>query len=220
MTRPSEGRFHIPAVKFYITFLLIFIGTNGMLSQKVVRKALLLPHITTIQIDAERFSLVRLETVPGAELKVQASMEGEYQKDIGIEIIEDGNTLHLAGFFQPYFEVPNDKLSAHKVVAITLFVQVPEDKVILLYGSGTRVHSKGVYRELEIVLDDGNCTLERPEGKIRVTTHSGNIVLEAESGKLVAQSKYGSVQMGEIPDGSNFYRLESIKGKILVERKQ
>ncbi|SMP02409.1 hypothetical protein SAMN06265375_101277 [Muriicola jejuensis] len=179
---------------------------------------MLLPHITNIQVDVESFSEVRLETTVGVELRLEAIMEGEYQKDIAVEITESGNTLLIAGSFQPYFESPNDKLSAHKVVAVTLLLQVPEDRFIGLYGTSGRILVKGAYRELVIVLNDGSCTLDNPEGEIRVATQSGDMYLTVESGILKASSRYGKVEIQKIPPGENRYTLESVSGDIYVSR--
>ncbi len=179
---------------------------------------MLLPHVTNLQVDVESFSEVRLETTTGVELRMEAVMEGEYQKDIAVEITESGNTLLIAGSFQPYFESPNDKLSAHKVVAVTLFLQVPEDKVVGLYGTSARIRVKGAYRELEIVLNDGACILENPEGEIHVSTQSGDMNLTAERGMLKANSRYGKVEMQKIPPGENRYNLESVSGNIYINR--
>ncbi len=178
----------------------------------------MLPHMRAIQIDASRFSEVSLTTAPGAELLVEATMEGEYQKDLIIEIAEEGNALVLSGAFQPYFEAPNDKLSAHKVIAVTLLVQVPEDLEVLLFGTSAQVKVAGAYRELEIVLNDGPCVLEGTQGKVKVRTQSGNILLRAEKGDLRTQTKYGSVENEGLAVGKNQYDLESKSGNIYVRR--
>jgi hypothetical protein len=207
-------------VKLCLILLIALLGTHTVSCQKIVKKALLLPQTSTIQIDAALFSQVVLETIPGNELYVEASMEGEYQRDIGIEITEEGNTLSLEGAFQPFFEMPNDKLSAHKIVSVTLLARIPEDMMVLLYGTSTHVKSKGKYRELDIVLNDGHCNLEEPGGKVGVTTQSGKIFLLARNGELSAETKYGSVKSEKLPDGRNHYRLQSISGDIIIEWNQ
>ncbi len=198
--------------------LLLFIGAHPVLCQKIVKKTMLLSHIEGVQIDAERFSEVRLTTIPGAELRLEATMEGEYQRDIGIEITEIGNTLRITGSFPPFFKAPNDKLSAHKVVAVTLMVQLPENQFVGLYGTSTRVVAGGAYRELEIVLNDGQSFLHNPEGIIRVVSQSGDIVLNAGTGVLNASTKYGKVHIQELSPGRNQYSLQSVRGDIFVRR--
>ena len=179
---------------------------------------MMLPHMRAIQIDASRFSEVSLTTAPGAELLVEATMEGEYQKDLIVEISEEDNALVLSGAFQPYFEAPNDKLSAHKVIAVSLLVQLPEDREVFLFGNSAQVMVAGVYRELEIVLNDGPCVLEAPGGKIKVRTQSGNIFLKADKGALRAQTKYGSVINDGLAVGKDQYDLESKSGNIYIKR--
>ncbi|GGD51705.1 hypothetical protein GCM10011361_17990 [Muriicola marianensis] len=205
-------------VKYFTTFLLLLLCLDQACGQKIVKKAMLLPHITSIQIEAQHFSEVQLTTTPGVELQLEATMEGEYQKDIGIEMTEDGNTLTISGSFQPFFEAPNDKLSAHKVVAVSLQVRVPEDQIVAVYGTNTRVMAGGIFRELEIVLSDGQCSLENPEGFIRATTLSGDIFLSAETGVVKAESKYGKVDIPELPVGKNRFNLESVRGDIYVRK--
>ena len=218
MTRPFKGRFHICEVKYYTFFIIALLGISAGLGQKVVRKVMLLPHVTSIQIDAERFSEVKLKTAPGAELMLQASMEGEYQKDLEIELTETGNTLRIAGDFQPFFEVPGDKLSAHKVIALELEVIVPEDKNVLLYGTNTYVMASGNYRELEVVLSDGHCRLEEIGSKVKVTTQSGHINLDTEQGIIKAKTKYGSLKQEDVPAGRERFTLNSNSGNIVIKR--
>jgi hypothetical protein len=205
-------------LKFSTSLFLIIFGLTTCICQKVVQKVMILPHARAIQIDASRFSEVFLNTAPGVELQVEATMEGEYQKDLGIEITEEGQTIFINGAFQPFFEAPNDKLSAHKVVAVILRVQVPEGRDVSLIGSSTQVRTSGVYRELDITLNDGQCILESPEGKVKVHTQSGNIHLRAHHGKLSSESKYGTVKREEIPGGRNQYDLVSLHGDIYVKR--
>ncbi len=207
-------------MKYVASFLLLLLSVHYACGQKFVKKAMLLPHITSIQIDAQQFSEVELTTAPGVELQLEAKMEGEYQRDIGIELTENGNTLTISGSFQPFFEAPNDKLSAHKVVAVTLLVRVPEDQIVGIYGTNTRVVAGGIFRDLEIVVSDGQCSLENPEGLIRVTTLSGDILLSAENGVVKANSKYGQVEKPELPFGKNQFTLESVRGDILIRKTQ
>ncbi|MEZ2413523.1 DUF4097 family beta strand repeat-containing protein [Muriicola sp. E247] len=197
--------------------LILFLGIISASGQKVVRKVLILPHITHIQIDASYLALVELITTPGADLNLQAVIEGEYRKDLAIELQEEGNTLRVTAALQPFFKIPNDKLSAHKVIAISLYIEVPEDKFVSLYGTNTQVRARGIYKELEVVLSDGQCTLKDPKDNVRVTTQSGNIDLETASGTINLNSKYGTVIQDNIPEGRSNYHLQSNSGNITIK---
>ncbi|MEY8020593.1 DUF4097 family beta strand repeat-containing protein [Muriicola sp. SD30] len=217
MTRPGKGRFHISLVKNFVFLLILVLGIKSASGQKVVRKVLLLPHITHIQIDANSLAKVDLETISGADLSLQAIIEGEYRKDLAIELVEEGNTLRVYAALQPYFKFPNDKLSAHKVIAISLHIEVPEDKFVNLYGTSAQVTARGIYKELEVVLSDGQCTLKNLKDNVHVTTQSGNIDLETASGTVNVNSKYGTVKQDNIPEGHTNYHLQSNSGNITIK---
>ncbi|QBA65202.1 hypothetical protein [Muriicola soli] len=199
---------------FILVFLLL--GIKPGLGQNVVRKVLLLPHITTIQIDADSLSQVSLETVSGSELSLEAVMEGEYKKDLSIELVEEGNTLRVSAAIQPFFIQPNDKLSAHKVIAISLSIGIPEDKIVYLYGTSARVSAMGIYKNLKVVLSDGQCVLKEAGDHISVTTQSGNIVLYTAGGSIRVNTKYGRVERDSIPLGENNFALQSNSGNITI----
>ncbi|MBT8281176.1 MAG: hypothetical protein KJO16_06330 [Muriicola sp.] len=186
------------------------------MGQNVVRKVLLLPHITNIQIDADSLSQVRLETIAGSELSLVAVMEGEYKKDLSIELVEEGNTLRARAGIQPFFIQPNDKLSAHKVISISLSIGIPEDKIVFLYGNSARVSASGNYKDLKIVLSDGQCTLKDVGDQISVTTQSGKIELYTASGSIEVNTKYGRVIRDSIPKGENNFVLQSNSGNITI----
>jgi hypothetical protein len=204
-------------VKYYLLLLILLLGINSVPGQKVVRKVLLLPHITHIQIDAGSLAEVELKTKPGADLSLRAIIEGEYRKDLTIEVVEEGNTLRVTAALQPFFKIPNDKLSAHKVIAISLYIEVPEDKFVSLYGTSTQVSAWGIYKELEVVLNDGQCILKNLKDKVNVTTQSGNIDLETASGTFNVNSKYGTVKQDYIPKGNSNYYLMSNSGNITIK---
>lgn len=147
---------------------------------------------------------------------LEASMEGEYQKDLALEVTENGNTLFVAGKFQPYFNDPNDKLSAHKVVSISLYISVPENKEVYLFGNSSNVMVEGNFKELNVVLNDGKCTIREGGKKVSATTQSGPISLIIASGTVTARSKYGNIAKEQIPKGNERFNLVSTTGNITI----
>lgn len=213
---PILGCLHNCNVR-HITFLLFTIlALNLGFGQKTVKKLFLNPHITSIQIDTNLFFEVKVVTSQKEAMVLEASMEGEYQEDLGLEITENGNTLLVAGKFQPYFNIPNDKLSAHKVVSISLYIRIPENKELYVYGSSSNVMVEGNYKDLKVVLNDGKCTIREGGKKVSATTRSGPISLIIASGTGKAMSKYGSVSKERIPKGNERYKLLSTTGNITI----
>ncbi|MEC7265075.1 MAG: hypothetical protein VXW38_15155 [Bacteroidota bacterium] len=204
-------------MKESITILLLFamLSLNG---QKLVKKAFIDPNIDFIQIDSEYCYHINLSTSETDEVRVSASMEGEYAKDLLISIEETGTTALISAGFQPLFIAPNDKLSAHKVVSIALEITVPQYKSVAVYGTNCDVRVSGKYENLNVTLSDGRCTLENVTETVEVVTQKGDIWLTAPSGDILAESSYGQVEQEIIPFGNDQFVLKTVEGNIHLRK--
>jgi hypothetical protein len=171
-----------------------------------------------IQINTANCFEVNLNTRSGKEVTVEAEMEGEYSKDLDLEISTSGSTLLIEANFVPNFENPNDKLSAHKVVSILLDVTLPSSKNVKVYGTNSRVLAKGKYKELEVTLSDGTCELHNVFGEVQIKTQSGTIIVLAKAAAINAVSKYGTVEFNPIPNGISIYKLQTVTGNIELSK--
>ncbi|WP_420320681.1 hypothetical protein [Flagellimonas sp.] len=196
---------------------LCFSSFANLQAQKLVKKTL--SNATEyIQIDAEFCYQVNLLTSKTDEVVVEASIEGEYAKDLVVTIEEEGATMMISTRFQPNFINPNDKLSAHKVISIALDVNLPEYKDVFLYGTNTNLSATGRYKKLKVKLSDGRCTLVDVGEEVEVTTQKGDIIVIAPSGNIRAQSTYGKVFEEDIPHGDNQFTLNTIEGEIHLKK--
>ncbi len=197
-----------------IVFLLSFFA----IGQKQVRKTLINHESKSIQIDAENCYKILLDTTEGQEILIDAIIDGEYQKDLIVNIEEEGSNVFISSGFQPNFINPNDKLSAHKVVSIELKIAVPEYMNVHLFGTSTNVHIEGIYRKLRIDLADGICTLLNTGEHVAVKTQNGDIFLQTHSGIVNTKSNYGKVFGAQIPEGNNLYSLRTVEGNIHLSK--
>lgn len=201
-----------------LLFLLGFFCLFGLQSQKLVKKALIDSDTEYIQIDSQYCYEVQLSTVPTNELKVEASIEGEYSKDLIITIEEEGATVLVSAGFQPNFANPNDKLSAHKVVSIALEISLPEYRDVFVYGTNSNVTAQGKYQKLKVKLSDGRCILNNVVETVEVDTQKGDIVLTTAKGNITAKSIYGEVYKEAIPSGDYLFSLNTVQGKIHLKK--
>ncbi|PKA98044.1 hypothetical protein B0O79_1724 [Flavobacteriaceae bacterium MAR_2009_75] len=199
---------------FFILFLIFQISY----AQKVVKKSIVNDEITSINIDVDKCYGLILDTTEGNEISVEATIEGEYKKELLVNLKQMGDTYYLSSVFQPVFENPNDKLSAHKVVSVFLKVLIPEYLSASVYGSSCNVSASGSYRYLSIALSDGDCTLRQVGEEVTVLTQSGTINLYAKGGEVKTDTKYGKLYEDKIAIGSNHYNLTSITGNINVKK--
>ncbi|PHQ60235.1 MAG: hypothetical protein COC08_07625 [Maribacter sp.] len=196
----------------------MILSSQGVQSQKIIKKSILNPSTSFIQIDLANCFKINLETRDTNEILVEAIIDGEYKEDLVLNIKEEGSTILISTGFQPSFVPPNDKLSAHKVVSISLKVFLPKYKKVQLYGTNCNVFASGAYRNLKVSLNDGQCTLFRVSESVEVITQSGNIFVNSSGATITANSKYGTVQREQLPSGGNQFKLNTTTGNIHIRK--
>ncbi len=197
---------------------LIVLSLNTVSAQKLVKKSFVNSETNFIQIATKNCFKVETTTALSNEIIVEAIIDGEYTKDLLIAIEQEGATMMVSADFQPGFVHPNDKLSAHKVLSISLKIQVPQYKKVKLYGTASTVIASGKYQDLQVILSDGKCVLNAVSERAVVTTQSGDIILRSKAGTIEASSKYGLVKNEGIPIGDWLYTLTSTTGNISIKK--
>lgn len=198
------------------TLLLFFI--NLLSAQKVVEKTVLNNHISLININTENCYQVTLETSNTEYITASANIDGEYKKDLLLEIKEDAASIFITTGFSPLFTNPNDKLSAHKVISISLHIIVPQYRNVKLYGKSSNISATGNYKNINITLLDGYCTLQNIAENIAVTTQSGNILVKSNNAVIKATTKYGKIYQDKLIKGNTNFNLSSITGDIHISK--
>lgn len=200
-----------------ILLTLLFVSSLAR-GQKVIQKTILNAETISVLIDAANCFEINLSTVDTDEVTVAALIDGEYNRDLLVNIERKGATVAISAGFQPNFIRPNDKLSAHKVVSIALDIKLPKYKTVRLFGTNCNVSVSGVYENLNVSLNDGRCNLNKVSEMTEVTTQSGDIILIDDKATIRAQSKYGRVANGNIPKGDNQFILSTITGNIEIKK--
>jgi len=199
-------------------FIFLLFTLNSLTAQKVVKKTIVDSTISSIQIDTANCFEVEVNTGSSDEIIVEAAIDGEYRRDLVLNVREEGTSVFVDAGFRQDFENPNDKLSAHKVVSIALAIKLPEHKIVRIFGTNTNVTNAGVYEDLKITLNDGTTYLNQVAGIVEVTSQSGNIFVESKSAEIYTKSKYGVINGDLIPKGNNKYVLNTVTGNIHLKR--
>ncbi|MEA1786563.1 hypothetical protein U1E44_10710 [Arenibacter sp. GZD96] len=186
--------------------------------QKITHKTLIDPETTSIHLNAANVYQVQLATRETKEMNIEAFIDGEYSGEQLVQITKNGGTSVVSVEFQPNFEMPNDKLSAHKVLSVALKIEVPQGKRFYLYGSEANVSITGVYSHLKVVLNDGNCTLYHVQAPVVVQTQSGVITTKGAYATIEAFSKYGAVFGEAHTSGKYSYHLSTVTGNIYLNK--
>lgn len=201
------------------TFVLgILLTLQLSFAQKVVKKSIFEPNTTLVQIDASNCYQIEVSTENTDEVILEAVIDGEYKKDLLLKTQKNGNTLSIGAGFQPNFKNPNDKLSAHKVVSVSLNIILPAYQQVQVFGTNCNVEARGEYKSLKVTLDDGYCHLYNISESASILTQSGEIEVRSSGGSFKASSKYGTIHQDKIPVGQNHFVLTSTTGDIKIKK--
>ena len=119
--------------------------------------------------------------------------------------------------FHPEYHFKNDKLSAHKVISVSMEISLPAEMSVFLKGESSRIEIEGLYKLLQVEMQDGQCNLEQVKGVVKVSTTSGGIWLKSDSGVVNANTDFGKMNIQELPLGEAEYLLQSVSGDISVQ---
>jgi hypothetical protein len=102
-------------------------------------------------------------------------MEGEYFRDLNVITTAKNKQIQLSCELAEDFEMPNDKLSAHKVFSVAMDIYIPKRLKVQLEGDETQVHINGNYKKFLAILITGNFTLTNFTSEAKIQTKKGNI---------------------------------------------
>src|SRR5690606_28318764 len=118
-----------------VAVIIFLMGHCVLQAQKKVIKTIDNTSVSFIQIDGKNCFSLALETVDAPKITVEAAIDGEYLQDVLVNVKQEGATLLVSSGFQPNFVFPNDKLSAHKVISISLKISIPKNLKVTVYGT-------------------------------------------------------------------------------------
>lgn len=195
-------------------FCLIGIAYSYSFGQKTIHKSFIEEGVDQIFVDAKDSFEVVLKTTDSNSLTIKAEIEGEYSPNQLVNVFTDRNLLTIEPSFNAGFVMPNDKLSAHKVLSVSLFIEIPKQYKVKLTGNSTNAEIHGDYKDLRIELNDGNCTLYHVASKVTVHTIKGSINAYVDKATIDAHSTYGTLESDSIPLGTSQLNLKSQIGHI------
>ena len=195
-------------------FCLLGLVVSATYGQKTIHKSFIEEGVDQIFIDARDSYQVTLHTTASNSLTIKAFIEGEYSANQLLNVYTNDHLLTIEPGFSAGFQLPNDKLSAHKVLSISLAIEVPENFSVQLVGNSNRTEVYGKYKSLKIALNDGPCILHNVSQSVEVHTIKGLIKAYVERATIRAHSTYGTLTSDSIPLGSNQLVLESRIGAI------
>lgn len=202
------------AKKLFIVSFFVF-SITFCNAQKVIEKEFSSEEIKTLSLLDDAIFKIEIQSSEESTIKISANISGEHSENIIIEKkIADGILSFKTGF-APFFTLENDKLAAHKVMAIELKITVPKTIAIEIKSKLTSVNTNGTFKNLNISLENGSCVLNYFSGNAQLKTIDGNINVYAQkniSGKAISMN--GTVENRLSGQGKFLIDAETINGSI------
>ena len=159
---------------FFILFFLCCVHTNCF-AQKVTQQTFSAHELEEIRINTDKIFQLNIFSTTDNTIKIETKMEGEYFRDVNIASFTKNKQLQLFCELAEGFEIPNDKLSAHKVFSVSMNIYIPKQLKVQLEGDATQVYVTGTYKKFLAILISGNYTLENFHSEAKIQTKKGNI---------------------------------------------
>lgn len=106
--------------------------------------------IDFIQMEWNQSYEVQVYTHSGDKIQLELRSDGEYQDRLTVNARLEGDLAMFSLSEVPGWTTPNDKLSAHKVVASSVIVGIPEGKWLDLRGGSTQMKITGYFKRLVV----------------------------------------------------------------------
>ena len=187
-------------------------------AQNSLVKEITAKNIDTISIDANQIFNISVATSKTSNITIISTLDGEYQNEFQVVVSEKKRTLKLSLEPLPFHNIPDDKRNAHKVIAATLQLEIPEYYVLDLVSDIGSVDVYGQFKSLYIQLYQGQCYVEANVETATINTFDGDINVVTKRASVKAQSNHGEIALDEYSNTNAIWNLKSIKGNITVAK--
>ncbi len=202
-------------MKIYISILLFVISISGF-AQKDTSQLISANGISQINIDTDEVFKINLKTVSGDQIKITTHAAGEYYNDISIDLDQKKDVLYITSQFREILQSGFDKLSAHKVFALEVSMEIPAGMQVYINSNIASVEAAGTYKYLQVQLNSGHCNITSFLGNALINTFNGAINIETTDATVVASSRNGTLSLPPDFPGIHQIHATSINGDIRV----
>jgi len=187
-------------------------------AQNILEKKLLADVIETISINGNQIFTISVSTAKTDYITIKSLLDGEYQNQFQIVTEQENDKLKLSLERIGFVIIADDKRNAHKIIAATLHIEIPEYLTLNIFSDVGSVDLNGNFKSLSIELLQGYCEVLGQANTAAINTIDGNINVVTKSASIDASSSHGNVVLDEFLESKSVWKLESINGNITVAR--
>ncbi|WP_109302207.1 hypothetical protein [Aquimarina sp. AU474] len=197
------------------SFFIFIISSASILGQSTFDRSIDASGLNEIIIILDNTFQVEITNTQENKIIYNAVSEGEYQDHVLIKTARTQKTLTIKDDLQPFSIDYNDKLSAHKVMAVKIVIQIPSHIGVTIKSNIATLTAKGTYKNLFVELNSGDCIIDHFMGNATINTLTGDIKLSTKNAIVNTITKSGKLNVQKIY-GEHKINLSSISGDISV----
>lgn len=176
--------------------------------------------ITEILVEGNQIFNITVIATPTENIIVKSITDGEYQNNFQVRSEVKGNRLVLELKRAVIEKTPDDKRNAHKVIAATVELTIPENLNVSITSDIGSVNANGIFNELKLNLAQGGCNINGMARLATIKTTDGNIKVQTKDAIIETDSKSGLVNFPSDMFGFNVWRLTTVGGNITVTKRE
>ncbi|NNE31287.1 MAG: hypothetical protein HKN40_02850 [Winogradskyella sp.] len=206
--------------KAFFIVLISLLSGFGTAAQNSLSKDFSAENISTVKIDGSEIFNITVESSISSRISLTSILDGEYQNQYQIVTQRNTDTLNISLKIIPFTTQTDDKRHAHKVIAATLHVELPDNLDLKIGSDVGSAIINGKFKRLSVALLQGNCFFEGKASTALINTIDGTIKVITKNANVHAISKNGIVNIDTNKPTGDSWRLESINGNISVHNQE
>lgn len=202
----------------YIILLCSLSLSITVVAQKRLSQTYDAVEIQELYINSNEIFQIHILVIDSDQVTVHTVIDGELFSSTLLHTVIENKVLKITTGSTPDYTPFNDKLAAHKVLAITIKVTVPIGTDLSIYSTLANVEARGQFGQVRVDLGRGRFVGEafRFRESANINTLYGSITLGTAQANLSAQSRYGTLVLPAQMTTGPLLHLQSIDGDISV----
>ena len=201
-------------------FIIILFSVISGRAQNTISKIIDVDAIDSIEINGNQIFNISVKTYEVDTIKIVSTLDGEFQNEFQVVDKIEGKVLFLKLEHQSFSEIADDKRNAHKVIAATLQLEIPEHSSVIIKSDVGSINAMGNFEDLLIESLQGFCKVNGTAKNAVINTINGNITVSTTNANVKASSNNGNVEIDKFESPQSQWQLKSTNGDITVEKQE
>ncbi|WP_405211349.1 hypothetical protein [Dokdonia sp. Asnod2-E02] len=198
--------------------ILSILVTMSLYAQKRLTQTYDATAIKELYINSNEIFKIKITTGEVREITVATIIDGETFASTLLNTSTNDGVLKITTGKTPDYIPFNDKLAAHKVLAIELEITIPRGLDVSIYSTLASVDTYGKLGQVRIDLGRGHFKGEefRFRESAKINTISGSIYVSSNLVNVTAQSRNGKINIPPFQADGPLLEIKSIHGDVTV----